>query len=814
MVVRRSEGGAGTSPRTAWPVPTGLDYRRLRTLRNLAIFGIAYFFAYKYGMNLSKQIGAPFWFPDPVLLCALLLSPPGMWWIFIAATLPIRLFAVATPLPAWFLLAAFVNDSLKGLIAASLTRRALRGKEIRFDALHDLWVYLAAAVLLAPALSSVAGAVTWVVMGRAFWPAWRQWFLGDAIANLVCVPLFLYLARDWRKLIAARPARYAEGLVLFAALPLSAYLAYQHGMGNAGLVDPFGYIPLPFLVWAAVRFGPAGASGALSVISILCVAAASASQPGISPPGSMDSTLSIQLFIAVLAIPILSLSVLVEQQRKTEESLRESEERFRNMADSAPVMIWISAADGLATFFNKVWLDFTGRTLEEERGNGWTKNVDPNDLAGYWTSYWAAFYQCRHSHMEYRLRRADGEYRWILSSGAPRFTPGGVFAGYIVSAVDITDLKRSQDEAFARQKLESLGVLTAGIAHDFNNLLGSILALAECVETELAPGTPAREEVQKIETVAMRASEIVREMMIYSGQDKASLAPVDVSQLVEDMLELLKVSISKHAALQTDLQKSLPPVLGSAPQIRQIVMNLIINASEAIGEKDGVIRIGTSRIAGDRGYVRLEVSDTGCGMTQAAQAKIFDPFFSTKFAGRGMGLAVVQGTVRAHDGAIQLVSSPGQGTTFEIFLPCAGEPAQSGPAAVSSHSSVELPPASGTVLVVEDEAVLRAAVSALLRKKGFSVIEANDGTAAVDLIHARKDEIDMMLLDVTLPGLSSREVLEQARHLRPHLKVVITSAYSRDAVEASFAGLQVERFIRKPFRLDDLIGVLADDVSA
>ena len=192
----------------------------------------------------------------------------------------------------------------------------------------------------------------------------------------------------------------------------------------------------------------------------------------------MDSTLSIQLFIAVLAIPILSLSVLVKQQRKTEENLRESEERFRNMADSAPVMIWISGAEGLATFFNKVWLDFTGRTLEEERGNGWTANVDPNDLAGYWTSYWAAFYQCRHSRMEYRLRCADGEYRWVLLKGVPRFAPGGAFAGYIGSAVDITNLKRTQEEALSRQKLESLAILTRGIAHDFNNLMGGVLSLS------------------------------------------------------------------------------------------------------------------------------------------------------------------------------------------------------------------------------------------------------------------------------------------------------------------------------------------------
>src|SRR5260370_41034248 len=166
--------------------------------------------------------------------------------------------------------------------------------------------------------------------------------------------------------------------------------------------------------------------------------------------------------------------------------------------------------------------------MKREREKGGTARVDQTALAGSWPRYWAAFHQCRHSRMEYRLRRADGEYRWILSSGAPRFTPGGVFAGYIVSAVDITDLKRSQEEALSRQKFESLGVLTAGIAHDFNNLLGSILALAQSAETELAEGTPAREELQRIETVTMRASEIVREMMIYSGLDKSSVGPLDV----------------------------------------------------------------------------------------------------------------------------------------------------------------------------------------------------------------------------------------------------------------------------------------------
>jgi len=246
-------------------------------------------------------------------------------------------------------------------------------------------------------------------------------------------------------------------------------------------------------------------------------------------------------------------------------------------------------------------------------------------------------------------------------------------------------------------------------------------------------------------------------------------------------------------------------------------MNLIINASEALGEKDGVIRIATSRVSGrpdgvnlpEAEYLRLEVADTGCGMTPQARARIFDPFFTTKFAGRGMGLAVVQGVVRDHGGAIHLATAPGQGSAFSIFLPCATEPAEAAPLAAPSTASERRLDA-GTVLLVEDEAMLRQPLSAMLRKKGFTVLEADEGTAALELMRAHADEINLMLLDVTLPGISSREVFEQAVALRPALKVVLTSAYSREAVAASFAGVAIESFIRKPFRFAELMEVLQD----
>lgn len=286
-----------------------------------------------------------------------------------------------------------------------------------------------------------------------------------------------------------------------------------------------------------------------------------------------------------LAVELLEREVV--ERRQAEQALRESEARFRNMADTAPVMVWASGPDKLCTFFNKGWLVFTGRTMEQELGNGWAEGVHPDDLDRCFETYSSSFDARQNFQMEYRLLRADGEYRFVLDRGVPRVAPDGSFVGYIGSCIDITDAKRAQEEAFDKQKLESLRVLTAGIAHDFNNLLGGILAEAELAETELAEGSSPHKEIQTIKAVAIRASEIVRQLMIYSGQDKRVAEPVDVSRLVEEMLELLKVSVSKQVTLRIDLGKNLPAVLANAGEIWQVVMNLIINASDAIGEKAG-----------------------------------------------------------------------------------------------------------------------------------------------------------------------------------------------------------------------------------
>jgi CheY-like chemotaxis protein len=286
-----------------------------------------------------------------------------------------------------------------------------------------------------------------------------------------------------------------------------------------------------------------------------------------------------------------------------------------------------------------------------------------------------------------------------------------------------------------------------------------------------------------------------------------------LSRLVEEMLQLLKISVSKRAVLQTDLPHALPVVHGNAAKVRQIVMNLIINASEAIGQKDGVISVSTSRVtigqtrgAPETEYLRLEVADSGCGMTPETRARIFDPFFTTKFAGRGLGLAVVQGIVRSHSGAINVTSNLGQGSRFEILLPCVDQPVRD--TVTVSPSARPTGRVPGTVLVIEEEEALRLAVSKMLRMEEFSVLEAGDGDTGARLFRTSESKIDVVLLDATMPGTSGREVLAELRQICPEIKIILTTALSQHQALSTMPELQSWGYIRKPYQFAELVSLI------
>jgi two-component system cell cycle sensor histidine kinase/response regulator CckA len=371
------------------------------------------------------------------------------------------------------------------------------------------------------------------------------------------------------------------------------------------------------------------------------------------------------------------------------------------------------------------------------------------------------------------------------------------------------------------QKLESLGVLAGGIAHDFNNLLTVILANATFVR--LSPGAPDDERLAHIEAAARRAADLCRQMLAYAGRGSFIIEPVDLGQLVRDTAHLLDVSISKKARLTLVLAPGLPAVQGDASQLRQVVMNLVINASEALGEASGDIRLSTSlgRPAPAPGGILhsfdlpagdclcLEIADTGEGMSPATLARIFDPFFTTKFAGRGLGLAAVLGIVRAHHGALAVESTLQQGSLFRLYFPTSVAPVKR--TTDTAPATPLAPPRPGaTILIAEDESVVLATADALLRHHGYKTVLAADGHEAVHQFRAQPRGFSAVLLDLTMPGLDGAEVLRVMRALNPEVRVLVMSGYSEQDIFSRLRGQGEVPVMRKPFTQETLLTRVAE----
>ncbi|MBI5724060.1 MAG: PAS domain S-box protein [Planctomycetes bacterium] len=393
---------------------------------------------------------------------------------------------------------------------------------------------------------------------------------------------------------------------------------------------------------------------------------------------------------------------------------------------------------------------------------------------------------------------------------------------------DITDRKKAEEERKKleeglqqTQKLESLGILAGGVAHDFNNLLTGILGHSTLAMEKMPRGSLAWEHMEDIEKSARRAADLTRQLLAYSGKGKFVVEPLCLSDVVDDMAHLLEISISKKCVLKYHFAKDLPPVEADVTQIRQVVMNLIMNASEAIGERSGVISVTTGAMDCDEAYlaenylrqdmtaglyVYLEVSDTGSGMTGEVKARIFDPFFTTKFAGRGLGLAAVLGIVRGHRGAIKVYSEPGRGSTFKMLLP-AGKSAPPNQAADNNLPAQKL--GHGLILVVDDEETVRTLGRKVLETGGYTVLTASDGGEALKIFRDNAGEIRAVLLDMTMPHMDGEETFRELRRIRPDVKVLLSSGYNEQDAINHFAGKGLAGFIQKPYAMKDLLDAIA-----
>ncbi len=380
---------------------------------------------------------------------------------------------------------------------------------------------------------------------------------------------------------------------------------------------------------------------------------------------------------------------------------------------------------------------------------------------------------------------------------------------------DLTERKRAEEAQRQSQKLESLGLLAGGIAHDFNNLLTAIVGNLGLARAELPEDSNALEHLGHMEAAAQKAAHLTRQMLAYSGHSTFSVSPVDLGREVREMAELLGASVPKSARLLFELQPGLSPVMADQAQLGQVIMNLVLNAAESLPGGQGTITLSTAQVTlGDDQrlrdveeqhpppgpYVVLKVQDTGCGMTRAVQARIFDPFFSTKRTGRGLGLSALLGIVKSHKGCVLLDSVEHRGTAFQVFLPASHQPlGQALPVAPATSAL-----AAGSVLLVEDEPMVRRSTRHLLEALGFSVLEACDGDEAIALFKTNPPGLAWVLMDLTMPRMDGHTAFLALRELDPAVKVVLSSGWAAADVADRFQDHPPAGFLSKPFVLQDV----------
>lgn len=509
----------------------------------------------------------------------------------------------------------------------------------------------------------------------------------------------------------------------------------------------------------------------------------------------------------------------VTTRRLAQQKLLESEARFRQLVDSAPLPIFIQT-EGCFAYLNRAAVQtFGGGTVAELLGKPFIERFHP-DIRDEANSYISNPDNSQQPVSMICMKLDGTTFDAELSAVPFRYDKQD---GTLVFFRDISDRIRAEEQRVKiehqiqqTQKLESLGVLAGGIAHDFNNILMAVLGHADLALTELSPMSPARESIREIERAARRAGELCRQMLAYSGRGNFVIETINLRDLLEEMIHLLKTSITKKAILNLNLEKNLPCMRGDATQIRQVIMNLVINASEAIGERSGVITISTGAMECTPEYLAetyldeelepglyiwVEVSDSGCGMDRETRNRLFEPFFTTKFTGRGLGMAAVLGIVRGHSGALKVYSELGKGTTFKILFPAVEEGS-----CVERKDDAHLRDwtGKGVVLLVDDEETIRALGKKMLEKIGFDVLVASDGKEALQIYGRHKDEIDLVLLDLTMPRMNGEETFRELRRIDSNVNVLISSGYTESEITSRFAGKGLAGVVQKPYTMSML----------
>ena len=508
----------------------------------------------------------------------------------------------------------------------------------------------------------------------------------------------------------------------------------------------------------------------------------------------------------------------ITDARRADRALRESEARLRQVIDLVPHFIFAKDEEGRFLLANRAVAEAYGTTVDGLMGRTDADFARSEEEVRHFREDDLEVIRSGQPRvvLEEPITDTRGRVRHLQTTKIP-FTFSGTGRPAVLGvSIDISERKAAEEALRRAAKEESLSVLAGGVAHDFNNLLAAILGHASLALKQLPEGSPARRHVEKAASAVERAADLTRQMLAYSGRGHFVVRPTDVNALVRENLPLLEVAVPKSVRLEARLDPGLPPVDADVGQIQQVLMNLVINGAEAIGERGGAVTVATGTkdvAASDESlwrasgqplapgrYVLLEVRDDGPGMDADTVDRIFEPFFTTKFTGRGLGLAAVLGVVRGHRGALSVESAPGRGTVFRILFAPSSQASELEAAAEAVPDRRDL-----TLLLIDDEEVVRDMVGEVLEQEGVSVLRAEDGARGVALFREQRERIDLVLLDLSMPGLSGEETFRRLREIDPGVPVILSSGYDHDEARGRFGEGTPAGFIQKPYRPEQLM---------
>jgi PAS domain S-box-containing protein len=899
--------------------------------------------------NLPPLFVSPIWPTNAILLCALVVTPVRHWWAYALAGLLSSVNHNAhTGAPVLQILIFLAADAIEVIGAALGVRRFAAGPGA-FESPRNLVAYLIV-VVAAPFVSSFVAALA--APADAHWRVWRSWFLTDAFGYLTLAPAILtWISFPRATLRSTSGVRNVEAGLLAAGLLLTAARVFNGATGIESNVPALMYLPLPFLLWAAVRFGPRGITASLAVVTLLAMSGALRGHGPFSSSTPVVNVLSLQLFLITISPPLMFLAVFVEEQKRSQKALRRSEaqyraivedqtemicrflpdgtytfvngavcravhrsaedlvgqsfwdrlpaesheavreflgsitrarpvasrehevvaapgrtvcwqhwtargffddhgavteyqavgrditerkraedehrqlesqrqiarvlraseERFRSLADNAPVLIWMSGLRNEAVYFNKPWLDFTGRPLEEELGFGWIESVHPDDRRACMDTCDGAFGRREPLAMQFRLRRSDGEYRWILDNGVPYFGADGAFSGYVGSCVDITPRKLAEEELeqAGRRKDEFLAML----GHELRNPLAPIGTAVEIMRTLTPAGDSiawARDVIaRQLRQLTRLVDDLLDVSRITRGKITLLLTPLELTSVVEQAVETSRPLIDSRGHQLTVRIPSDPVwVRGDAVRLGQVLSNLLNNAAKYTPDGGHI-----ALTAGRRGsQAILTVADNGVGLPTEALEHVFDLFWQFEAPdpaqrGLGIGLTLVKRLVELHGGDVEARSDGlGQGSEFVVRLPALEMQAEAPTATTPGAARPALH--RRRILVVDDNVDAAEALSRFLRLQDHEVCVAHDGDAALRMVGAVQPEV--VFLDLELPKMDGIEVarrLRARRQGRPML-LIATTGYGQEDDRRRTAEAGFDHHLVKPIDAEVLRSVL------